>query len=207
MSDRSTNEIDSKPDISNSNRIKTTDVARNLKKPASTIRKYSQDLEKHGYIFTKDPNGTRFFSDEDQLAMLEYIRYREEMNMGVDLAAKAVVTYRGQSPDDLSSSSTKASTDLSIPDMRQVMQQLSDLPSKEQFNYLIESVEKVMDLYGEEKKKNIDIEEENLMLKKQLKDSNEKLSTAVDVIQRVESKIDNLESTKEKKGLFRKWFG
>lgn len=207
MSDRLTNELDSKPDISNSNRIKTTDVARNLKKPASTIRKYSQDLEKHGYIFTKDPNGTRFFSDEDQLAMLEYIRYREEMNMGVDLAAKAVVTYRDKSVGDSPSSSTKGSTDVSVPDMRQVMQQLSDLPTKEQFSYLIESVEKVMDLYGEEKKKNIDIEQENKILKEQLNDSNEKLSTAVDVIQRVESKIDKLEKTKEKKGLFGKWFG
>lgn len=206
MNDKELVRSDEKPDISIGNRVKTKDIAKNLKKPESTLRKYSQDLEKHGYKFTKDSNGTRFFTPEDEAAMLEYIRYREEMTMSVDLAAKAVVTRRDQAIPDLSPSNTNGSTDLSVPNMRQVMRQLSDLPSKEQFNYLIESVEKVMDLYGEEKKKNIDTEKENELLKEQLKDSNEKLSTAVDVILRVENKIDKLE-TKEKKGLFGKWFG
>lgn len=207
MNDKLLVKSNEEPDISIGNRVKTKDIARNLKKPESTIRKYSQDLEKNGYKFTKDPNGTRFFNPQDEAAMLEYIRYREEMNMSVHLAARSVVTRREQATSDLSPDNTKPSTDISVPNIQQVIQHLSELPSKEQFNYLIESVEKVMDLYGEEKKKNIDTEKENEILKEQLKSSNEKLSTAVDVILRVENKIDNLEKTKEKKGLFGKWFG
>ena len=49
--------------------------------------------------------------------MLEYIGYREEMNMSVSLAAKVVVTHPEQAIDDLSPNDANISNEFSVPNI------------------------------------------------------------------------------------------
>lgn len=192
---------DKKSTISVSNKVKTRDVARNLKKPESTIRKYGQDLEKHGYSFTKDANGTRYFSSEDEAAMLEYIRFREETGMSVDLAANAVVRRRQEPIDELSPSNTKGFTEIKAIDMQQVIQQLSalseQLPTKQQVSYITETVEKIVNQNTELSKIIQDKEKTN-------EDLNQKLNKSVDIINSFEEKLEKIEEKLDKK---KKLFG
>ncbi|MGN5653921.1 hypothetical protein [Bacillus sp. Brlt_9] len=209
----SDNYSDNQSDISVHNRVKTKDIAKNLKKPESTIRKYSQDLEKHGYQFTKDPNGARYFAPEDEAAMLEYIRFREEVKMSVDLAARAVVQRRIEATSNLSPDNTNVSDGIQATDTQQairyISEQIANLPSKEQINYLMDTTEKIFEqnieihkIYQErEKDKDKLIEEMQKQLQKEREESKQQM---LDLYQKMESKIDSISN--EKKGFFGRLF-
>jgi len=74
--------------------LKTRDISRNLGIGESTVRKYAQYLEDKGYSFRKDETGGRVFRPEDELAIQELKRLREEGKLGLEMAATIVTTRR-----------------------------------------------------------------------------------------------------------------
>lgn len=76
--------------------LKSNDIARTFGIAESTVRKYAQALEKAGYVFRKNENNTRVFSDTDELVFRDLIQARKEAGVGLDMAAFVSATRRQQ---------------------------------------------------------------------------------------------------------------
>lgn len=76
--------------------LKSNDIARTFGIAESTVRKYAQALEKSGYVFRKNENNTRVFSDTDELVFRDLIQARKEAGVSLDMAAFVSVTRRQQ---------------------------------------------------------------------------------------------------------------
>lgn len=78
---------------------KTSEAASILDMPIPTVRKYSQSLEKGGYVFQKGKGKgkyeSRLFMDNDIVALRYLKQLREKSNLTVDEAV-AVVVYKHQ---------------------------------------------------------------------------------------------------------------
>ncbi|ALS77203.1 hypothetical protein AUO94_00450 [Planococcus kocurii] len=59
----------------------------------STLRKYAMALEQHGYIFNKNNQGHRLYTEKDVDAFLRLISYKKLNGMTIDRNAKAVVEW------------------------------------------------------------------------------------------------------------------
>lgn len=70
-----------------------SDVAAQLNIKQSTLRKYSILLEEHGYIFHKNDKSHRAYYDGDVMAVRKLIDFKNNANMTLDEAAKAVVSW------------------------------------------------------------------------------------------------------------------
>ncbi|PGT67181.1 hypothetical protein COD86_16645 [Bacillus cereus] len=68
--------------------LKSHDIAE------STVRKYAQSLEKAGYVFRKNENNTRIFTDIDELTFRDLIQARKEAGVNIDMAASLAVIRR-----------------------------------------------------------------------------------------------------------------
>lgn len=79
-----------------SKELKSNDIARTFRIAESTVRKYAQALEKAGYVFRKNENNTRVFSDTDELVFRDFIQARKEAGVSLDMAAFVSVTRREQ---------------------------------------------------------------------------------------------------------------
>ncbi|MGR5980761.1 hypothetical protein ACT7DJ_33995 [Bacillus cereus] len=66
----------------------------------STLRKYFQILETHGYIFLKNDRGHRAFFDKDVVTLRQYVDLVQKNKMSMDSAAKVVLAM--DSSNDLS---------------------------------------------------------------------------------------------------------
>lgn len=70
------------------------DVAKRLSLQPVTVRKYSQLLEEHGYVFEKDEKGWRQYSEE-HIASLEYLCTMKAMGKSLEESAQHIATlYR-----------------------------------------------------------------------------------------------------------------
>lgn len=70
------------------------DVAKRLSLEPVTVRKYSQMLEKHGYLFTKDEKQWRKYS-EDDIKSLEYLCKMKSMGKSLEESVEHVASlYR-----------------------------------------------------------------------------------------------------------------
>ncbi|MEK4504311.1 MULTISPECIES: DUF3967 domain-containing protein [unclassified Bacillus (in: firmicutes)] len=78
------------------------DIALLLEVKESTLRKYFQTLEAHGYIFLKNDRGHRAFFDKDVVALRQYVDLVQKNKMSMDSAAKVVLAM--DSSNDLSHS-------------------------------------------------------------------------------------------------------
>jgi DNA-binding transcriptional MerR regulator len=186
--------------------LKTQDIAENLGIAESTVRKYCQVLEEKGYQFRRDETGTRIYTDHDQVALLELIKLRKEAKMALDVAADIVVTRRVRKISDVSPTQSVQplkNQGFSMQNMEQLTHEIryikENLVSREQVNYLIQTVEKVLDTntellrkLNESEKQKEEIEKENRVLK-------QKLDVAVEILQRLDEK-------KEKKGFWQRLF-
>jgi len=76
--------------------LKSHDIARTFGIAESTVRKYAQALEKAGYVFRKNENNTRVFTDTDELVFRDLIQARKEAGVGLDMAAFVSATRRQQ---------------------------------------------------------------------------------------------------------------
>ncbi|KAB2393349.1 MULTISPECIES: helix-turn-helix domain-containing protein [Bacillus cereus group] len=74
--------------------LKSHDIAKTFGIAESTVRKYAQSLEKAGYIFRKNENNTRIFTDIDELTFRDLIQARKEAGVNLDMAASVAVIRR-----------------------------------------------------------------------------------------------------------------
>lgn len=72
----------------------SSDIAANLNVQESTLRKYCLILEENGYEFLKNERGHRAFFDNDLIALKKFVVYKDEADMSLKQAAKAVVTWK-----------------------------------------------------------------------------------------------------------------
>ena len=204
MSDTNFEEIE----IQDSDIVRTKELSENLGIGESTVRKYANQLTKHGYQFRQDEQGGRLFTRRDEVAMLELIKVKNKAEVSLDMAAKIVATRRKEEimdvapAQDVQPASDKDSSLEEIKNLAHEMRyMLENVPTKQQVGYIVDAVEKVLDgnvklaqEMDELKKDKLDKEKENAILK-------EKLDTAVDLLQRID------ERDSKRKGIFRKFFG
>lgn len=74
--------------------LKSHDIAKIFGIAESTVRKYAQSLEKAGYVFRKNENNTRIFTDIDELTFRDLIQARKEAGVNLDMAASVAVIRR-----------------------------------------------------------------------------------------------------------------
>ncbi|MEN1939408.1 hypothetical protein AAIE21_28935 [Paenibacillus sp. 102] len=74
--------------------LKSHDIAKTFGIAESTVRKYAQSLEKAGYVFRKNENNTRIFTDIDELTFRDLIQARKEGGVNLDMAASVAVIRR-----------------------------------------------------------------------------------------------------------------
>ncbi|MGX5576074.1 helix-turn-helix domain-containing protein [Bacillus toyonensis] len=77
-----------------SKQLKSHDIAKTFGIAESTVRKYAQSLEKAGYVFRKNENSTRIFTDIDELTFRDLIQARNEAGVNLDMAASVAVIRR-----------------------------------------------------------------------------------------------------------------
>lgn len=76
----------------------TKEIATLLDMAISTVRKYSQHLEKAGYIITKTESKARIFTAYDMM-VLRYLKdLRDKTNITVDQATNIVIERFGKEP-------------------------------------------------------------------------------------------------------------
>lgn len=146
--------------------LKTQDIARNLGIAESTVRKYCQNLAEKGYDFRRDETGARVYTDHDQVSLLELMKLRKEGKVGLDVAAEIVATRRKSQNESkninnasvlptqsvhslVNQGSSEFQQDISLQNITEFMHNIrhikDNLVSKDQLNYLVQSVEKVLD--------------------------------------------------------------
>ena len=198
--------------------LKTQDIATNLGIAESTVRKYCGKLEGKGYQFRRDENGDRVYTDSDQVSLLELMKLRKEGKVGLDVACEIVATRRKSKNDFEKSGFGNVSAtqsmqplknqgfqenynDIALQSIKDMMHEVryikENVITKDQFNYLLQTVDKVLDsneellrqLNESNNQKEI-AEKENIFLK-------EKLDIAIEILQRLDEK-----SIEKPKGFF-----
>lgn len=72
----------------------SSDIAANLNIQESTLRKYCLILEENGYEFLKNERGHRAFFDNDLIALKKFVEFKDEADMSLKQAAKAVTAWK-----------------------------------------------------------------------------------------------------------------
>lgn len=80
-------------DISKELIYKGSDIATKLDISESTLRKYSQELEKSGWSFRTNERRARVFTENDLELFTEFLKLRNELNMSVEKSADMSVRY------------------------------------------------------------------------------------------------------------------
>ncbi|MED1287482.1 hypothetical protein [Bacillus mycoides] len=86
-----------------SKQLKSHDIAKTFGIAESTVRKYAQSLEKAGYVFRKNENNTRIFTDIDELTFRDLIQARNEAGVNLDMAASVAVIRRQKKESSIQS--------------------------------------------------------------------------------------------------------
>ena len=186
-------------DIEDYKQLKTTDIAKHLDIAESTVRKYAQVLERQGYQFRKDPTLGRIYTSIDELAINELIKLRKDAKIGLDMAAEIVATRRSNENKNISPIQTVQplkEQDFLTKDIKSLVHDMQYIKenqvSKNQINYVVETVEKVLDT------------------NKNLKRENEILKDKLDIMLETQKKMYEImdKAQKEKKdGIWKRIFG
>jgi DNA-binding transcriptional MerR regulator len=88
----------------------TKDIANIVSIAAPTVRKYAQVLEKAGYVFTKNENGFRVFTDSDIEIFEQMKSMSNESGMNVERIALILVNQRKQKESDTIQSKLESAT-------------------------------------------------------------------------------------------------
>lgn len=186
-------------DIEDYKQLKTSDIAKHLDIAESTVRKYAQVLERQGYQFRKDPTIGRIYTSIDELAINELIKLRKDAKIGLDMAAEIVATRRSNENKNISPIQTVQplkEQDFLAKDIKSLVHDMQYIKenqvSKNQINYVVETVEKVLDT------------------NKNLKRENEILKDKLDIMLETQQKMYEImdKAQKEKKdGIWKRIFG
>ncbi|WP_257143901.1 helix-turn-helix domain-containing protein [Bacillus pseudomycoides] len=110
--------------------LKSHDIAKTFGIAESTVRKYAQSLEKAGYVFRKNENNTRIFTDIDELTFRDLVQARKEAGVNLDMAASVALIRRQKQESPIQSVQSlinKESKDDLIPHkMRYEIQKLAN---------------------------------------------------------------------------------
>jgi biotin operon repressor len=185
-------------EIEDYKQLKTTDIAKHLDIAESTVRKYAQVLEKQGYQFRKDPTLGRIYTSIDELAINELIKLRKDAKIGLDMASEIVATRRNTKNQNVSPTQPVQELEKQEISMRSMQTLLHEIRyikenqvSKNQINYVVETIEKVLDT-------NEDLQRENKILK-------EKLNTMLETQQKMYEIMDKAQKEK-KDGIWKRIF-
>lgn len=186
-------------DIEDYKQLKTTDIAKHLDIAESTVRKYAQVLEKQGYQFRKDPTLGRIYTSIDELAINELIKLRKDAKIGLDMSAEIVATRRNNENKNISPIQTVQplkEQDLLMNNMKSLLHDMQYIKenqvTKVQVNYVVETVEKVLDT-------NKNLHRENEILKG-------KLDTMLETQQKMFEIMDKAQK-EQKDGFWKRIFG
>ncbi|MBO1583279.1 helix-turn-helix domain-containing protein [Bacillus sp. XF8] len=110
--------------------LKSHDIAKTFGIAESTVRKYAQSLEKAGYVFRKNENNTRIFTDIDELTFRDLIQARKEAGVSLDMAASVAVIRRQKQKSPIQSVRSlinkESKDDLISHEMRYEIQKLAN---------------------------------------------------------------------------------
>lgn len=183
----------------------TKEIADTLKISESAVRKYALALEKAGYEFEK--SGTaRLFKHHDVEVFRKINKLTENSKLNVEHAVTLVMSRNTQT------TSTVAGTNAVIPTNQENTMQY-DAALMAVGTQLKMQQDLINSLVGKLEMKSVESDKRHKELtekiEKQLqinKDLNDKLSLAVDLIQKLDGKMDKLEEN-EKKSFFKRLFG
>lgn len=104
--------------------LKVEEVAKAVGIAASTVRKYSFLIEKHGYEFSRNNQNALMF-DQDEVSMFkELVRNKKQKNMTLENAVQTLLSNMS----DVATTSDIATTDMSsMPDVRAMFTTISDM--------------------------------------------------------------------------------
>jgi len=172
---------------------KVEEVATNVGVAPSTIRKYSQLLEKYGYEFSRN-NLNAFMYDEDEIKMLkEFAKLKKQKDITLDMAAQQVLIDIAGMEISVSNTSTNA------VDMQAMVKAMSDM--QEKMNIIIEQNNKVLAENNTLNKRLEQIEETKLLENKRLDERDSSLMEVIREIQDVKKMVAASQENNK-----RKWY-
>ncbi|PEN39602.1 hypothetical protein CN543_04760 [Bacillus toyonensis] len=178
--------------------LKSHDIAKTFGIAESTVRKYAQFLEKTGYVFRKNENNTRIFTDIDELTFRDLIQAKKEAGVNLDMAASVAVIRRQKQESPLQSVQpliNKESKDDVIPHkIRYEIQKLANSFQK-QIEQIEEQNQMIFFKLQASEKTEIEIKKQLLESQKREKEKDQQIEN----MQKMIEYISNRDTTFDKK--------
>lgn len=190
----------------------TKEIADTLKISESVVRKYALALEKAGYEFEK--SGTaRLFKHHDVEIFRKINKLTENSKLNVEHAVAVVMTRATQTTSSVAGSSAVIPTNgenniqhdvsfMAVENQLKMLQDANRMLMEAMAMQSAESDKRHQEFMMEIKKQSDQLDKQTQINK----DLNDKLSLAVDLIHKLDSKVDKIEEN-EKKGFFKRLFG
>jgi len=183
----------------------TKEIADTLKISESAVRKYALALEKAGYEFEK--SGTaRLFKHHDIETFRMINKLTENSKLNVEHAVAVVMTRNTQVTSSVAGVNAVVPTDQEIMNQHDSTLLAVGNQLKMQQDLINSLMEAIAIQRDESDKRHAELIGKIEKQDQVNKDLNDKLSLAVDLIQKLDSKVDKIEEN-EKKGFFKRLFG
>ncbi|MFD0824316.1 MerR family transcriptional regulator [Neobacillus sp. M.A.Huq-85] len=121
------------------------DAQKMLKINSSTLRKYANLLEKHGYHIHRNTRGHRGFLDQDVNILRQLIEFSKQEDMTLERSVEVAMAFVSeQHKSDTASGPAKITNDLEDPQELLVMseEEITIVPEENRSDILTESVQK-----------------------------------------------------------------
>src|SRR5437763_5067393 len=183
----------------------TKEIADTLKISESAVRKYALALEKAGYEFEK--SGTaRLFKHHDIETFRMINKLTENSKLNVEHAVAVVMTRNTQVTSSVAGVNAVVPTDQEIMNQHDSTLLAVGNQLKMQQDLINSLMEAIAIQRDESDKRHAELIGKIEKQDQVNTDLNDKLSLAVDLIQKLDSKVDKIEEN-EKKGFFKRLFG
>ncbi|TDK54754.1 hypothetical protein E2K98_28850 [Bacillus salipaludis] len=183
----------------------TKEIADTLKISESVVRKYALALEKAGYEFEK--SGTaRLFKHHDVETFRMINKLTENSKLNVEHAVAVVMTRNTQTTSSVAGANAVVPTDQEITNQHNSALLAVGNQLKMQQDLINSLVEAITIQRDESDKRHTELIGKIEKQEQVNKDLNDKLSMAVDLIQKLDGKVDKIEEN-EKRGFFKRLFG
>jgi DNA-binding transcriptional MerR regulator len=168
----------------------TKDIASKVDIAESTVRKYSQVLEKAGYPFTKNENGRRIFHNDDIFVFNEMKNISKKNGMPVEKIAQMIVFDLKQPTRHEAESDTPIKVHLEQEKTSDIVQH------DDRFNQLMKKLEKV-DMIDDIVNDLAEMKQLNVQLLEQLKRQDEYIKNNLE--QRDRKLMESLRTIQEQR--------
>ena len=180
--------------------MRTAELSRNLGVSQSTIRKYSIALEKHGYRFKKEPgnNNARLYTALDREIFKDAIKLTENRQIGIDVAINSVLSRHNVEIESSQQEAPRAPSVVEDERAEKFLERMQYL-IKEETNYMQEELK---DYFREEMR---DVIED--AVEKRLEKERQQHNEEIRLLREEFSKVTEAIERREKKSIFRRFFG